>query len=232
MQAVSGPPKSPIRQQRLRQRLLLHHLPLLLLSSGAVAWIFVTRPYKDVWMKASFATAYPALILLAATLLIGPLNLLLRRRNPVSIDLRRDLGIWAGILAIVHTAIGQNVHLRGRPWLYYIYDHPERHVLPVRHDVFGLANYSGALCTLLVILLLVTSNDLSLRRLGTRPWKSLQRWNYAAFALLAIHALAYEKGIENQKLPWFATTLCGLAITLVIQLAGVVQRRRTDAVRA
>jgi sulfoxide reductase heme-binding subunit YedZ len=150
--------------------LLLHHLPLLLLSSGAVVWIFATRPYKDVWMKASFATAYPALILLAATLLLGPLNLLLRRRNPVSIDLRRDLGIWAGILAMAHTAIGQNVHLRGRPWLYYVYDHPERHVLPIRHDVFGLANYSGAFCTLLVILLLVTSNDLSLRRLGTRPW--------------------------------------------------------------
>ena len=212
--------------------MLLHHLPLLLLSSGAVAWIDLTRPFKDAWMKASFATAYPALFLLAATLLVGPLNLLLGRRNAVSIDLRRDLGIWAGILAVVHTAIGQNVHLRGRPWLYYIYDHPSRHIVPIRHDVFGLANYSGAFCTLLVILLLATSNDISLRRLGTRPWKKLQRWNYAAFGLLAIHALAYEKGIEKQKLAWFATTLAGLAMTLVIQLAGVVQRRRADPSRA
>jgi DMSO/TMAO reductase YedYZ heme-binding membrane subunit len=65
-----------------------------------------------------------------------------------------------------------------------------------------------------------------------RPWKKLQRWNYAAFALLAVHALAYEKGIENQKPAWFATTIAGLAITLVIQLAGVVQRRRAEAVRA
>jgi len=223
---VSGPERSVVQQARLRRRLLQHHLPLFLLSCSSVAWIYLTRPYKDAVMKASFATAYPALFLLAATLLIGPLNLLLRRRNPVSIDLRRDLGIWAGILAIAHTVVGQNVHLRGRPWLYYIYDHPSRHMLPTRHDVFGLANYTGAFCTLLLILLLATSNDLSLRRLGTRPWKQLQRWNYAAFALLAVHALAYEEGIEHQKIPWFALTIAGLAITLLLQLAGYVQRRR------
>ena len=177
-------------------------------------------------MKGSFATAYPALFLSGCHAAGGPLNLLLRRRNPVSIDLRRDLGIWAGILAPVHTAVGQNVHLRRRSWLYYIYDHPARHILPIRHDVFGLANYSGALCTLLVILLLATSNDASLRGLGTRPWKTLQRWNYAAFGLLAIHALAYEEGIEHQKIPWLVMTVAGLLITLMIQLAGFVQRRR------
>ena len=39
------------------------------------------------------ATGYVALGLLALTLLIGPANLLLRRRNPVSSYLRRD-GLW------------------------------------------------------------------------------------------------------------------------------------------
>ena len=82
--------------KRLYRRLLLHHLPLLAISAGAVAWIYVTRPYRDVWMKASFATAYPALILLLITLAIGPLHVLWRRRNPISMDLRRDVGIWAG----------------------------------------------------------------------------------------------------------------------------------------
>ena len=178
-------------------------------------------------MRASFATAYPALILLVATLLIGPVNVLLRRRNPVSVDLRRDVGIWAGILAAAHTAIGQNVHLRGRPWLYYVYQRSEHHTFPIRHDVFGMSNYTGALCTLLVLLLLATSNDLSLRKLGAARWKKLQRWNYAAFALLAVHALGYEEGIEHQKLPWVTVTVAGLGLALVLQLWGYAMRRST-----
>jgi sulfoxide reductase heme-binding subunit YedZ len=70
----------------------------------------------------SFATAYPALVLLAFTRLIGPFNLLQQKRMPVSSDWRQDIGIWAGILGLVHTLIGRNVHLRERPRLYYIYE--------------------------------------------------------------------------------------------------------------
>lgn len=40
------------------------------------------------------ATGYIATGLLTLTLLIGPANLLLRRRNPVSSYLRRDVGTW------------------------------------------------------------------------------------------------------------------------------------------
>jgi sulfoxide reductase heme-binding subunit YedZ len=200
-------------------------LPLFVVSAASVACIYLTRPYKDWVMRASFATAYPALILLVVTLAIGPLNVLLRRRNPVSVDLRRDVGIWAGILAVAHTAIGQNVHLRGRPWLYYVYQRSEHHWFPIRHDVFGMSNYTGALCTLLVMLLLATSNDWSLRRLGAAQWKKLQRWNYAAFALLAVHAVGYEEGIEHQKLPWVALTAAGLGVTVALQLCGWGMRR-------
>jgi sulfoxide reductase heme-binding subunit YedZ len=224
--------RSDSKSQRLRRRLVAHHLPLLALSAISVAALYLTRPYKDVVMKASFATAYPALILLVATLAVGPVNVLTRRRNPVSLDLRRNLGIWAGILALVHTVIGQDVHLRGRPWLYYVYQHPSRHLLPIRHDVFGLANYSGLFCTLIVLLLLATSNDYSLRRWGAGSWKKLQRWNYAAFALLAIHALAYEEGIEHQKPPFLDTTLAGLGFALILQLSGFAQRRAATHVSA
>ncbi|HEV2323789.1 MAG TPA: hypothetical protein VGS10_07545 [Terracidiphilus sp.] len=225
MSLFSGPQPLQSSNHRLRRRLVQHHLPLFLISAGAVACIYLTRPYKDWVMRASFATAYPALILLVATLAIGPFNVLLRRRNPVSVDLRRDVGIWAGILSVAHTAIGQNVHLRGRPWLYYVYQRSEHHTFPIRHDVFGMSNYTGALCTLLVLLLLATSNDWSLRKLGAAHWKKLQRWNYAAFALLAIHALGYEEGIEHQKLPWVTVTVAGLGLALALQLCGWAMRR-------
>ena len=128
--------------------MLVHHLPLFIVSGASVLLLYITRPYRDVVTKISFATAYPALVLLAATLLIGPWNLLRGKRTPISSDWRRDVGIWAGIWGLVHTVIGQNVHLRGRPWLYYIYEPGKAHSFPLRHDLFGFANYTGLISAL------------------------------------------------------------------------------------
>src|ERR671925_496038 len=90
----------------------------------------------------SIATAYPALFLTAAAIFLGPWNVLRGRMNPVSFDLRRDIGIWAGFMALFHTAIGLNVHLRGRPWLYFVDQHHR-----VRHDLFGFGNDTGLLAS-------------------------------------------------------------------------------------
>jgi methionine sulfoxide reductase heme-binding subunit len=208
--------------KRSRERLLRHHLPLFVLSGVSVAALYFTRPYPDVISRASFATAYPALALLAATLLVGPWKVLRRTANPVSSDLRRDIGIWAGILGVVHAGVGQCVHLRGRPWLYYVYG-PGEHHHGMRHDLFGLANYTGAVGTLLLIALLATSNDLSLRRFGALKWKQLQRWNYEVFALVAVHSFAFQ-GVETQKIQWVITVAACVGSAAVLQIAGIVRR--------
>jgi sulfoxide reductase heme-binding subunit YedZ len=212
----------------LRLRLLKHHLPLFVFSLISVAALYSTRPYKDVVSRASFATAYPALALLSATLLVGPWRLLRMRGNPVSNDLRRDLGIWAGIVGVLHSAVGQCVHLRGRPWLYYVYGPKEHHSFPLRYDLFGLANYTGAVSALVLIALLAMSNDYSLRALGTTRWKQLQRWNYGVFALAAVHSFAYQ-GIEKQHLPFVTTVAICIAVTLILQVAGIVRRRSQES---
>ncbi len=220
------------KQDRLRLRLVRHHLPLGSVATLTAVLLYMTRPYSDVISKASFATAYPALGLLAATLLLGPWNLLRRRPNPVSSDLRRDVGIWAGIFGVLHAVVGQCVHLRGRPWLYYIYGPTEHHhSFPVRHDLFGMANYTGLVGTLLLIALLATSNDYALRALGTPQWKQLQRWNYAVFALSAVHAIGYLT-IEKQKASFVATVIVCLAIALLFQAAGFMGRMQGKALRA
>ena len=215
---------------RLQRRLWRHHLPLLLISFASVAALYGTREAGDVITRASFATAYPATALLATTLLIGPWNLIRKRTNPISADLRRDIGIWAAILSIVHTSVGQFVHLRGRPWLYYVYG-PQEHHTGIRHDLFGLANYTGAFSTLILIALFATSNDWSLRKLHTRQWKQLQRSNYAVFGLAGIHAFAYQVGVEKQRLPFVITVAVCVVIALAFQLAGVVMTRRLAAAR-
>jgi sulfoxide reductase heme-binding subunit YedZ len=214
----------------MQSRLLRHHLPLFLLSAASAAALYFTRPYPDVLTRLSFSTAYPAIVLLGFTLLTGPWNILRSRVNPVSSDLRRDTGIWAGVLGIVHTAIGQCVHLRGRPWLYYVYG-PQEHHHGLRHDVFGFANYTGALSVLLLALLLATSNDWSLRRLGTPGWKTLQRWNYAVFALAAAHAIGYLV-IEKQKLNFDLVIAACILITIALQACGFVMRMRPRRMNA
>ena len=204
----------------MQRRVLRHHLPLAVLSASAVALLCVTRTYPDVISRLSFSTAWPALLLLATTLLIGPWRMLRGKPAVLSSDLRRDIGIWAGIVGVAHAGIGQCVHLRGRPWLYYVYEKTQEHLLPIRHDMFGFANFTGMFAALLLLALLATSNDASLRKMGQPGWKSLQRWNYASFGLTIAHTFGYLIGIESLKWPWIVTaSLCAL-LTAVLQYRG------------
>jgi sulfoxide reductase heme-binding subunit YedZ len=205
---------------RLASRLWRHHLPLGLLSALIIGLLYVTRPYPDVLTRLSFATAWPALVLLTVTLTIGPWRTLTRKSPVLSLDLRRDIGIWAGILGVLHAGIGQCVHLRGRPWLYYIYEKTQEHLLPVRHDMFGFSNFTGLFAALILLTLLATSNDASLRKLSLPGWKSLQRWNYACFALTALHTFGYLMGIESLKWAWIAMASLCVAITAMLQYMG------------
>lgn len=183
-----------------------------LLCSGLFWRLFSVR--RDFISHLSIASAYAALLLLAVALLLGPWNVLLGKANPVSFDLRRDIGIWAGIMAVVHTVVGLDVHLRGRPWLYFVNEH---HAM--RRDLFGFSNDTGALAALLIVMLLAISNDLSLRRLGTRQWKSLQQWTYAAAVFMLAHAVGYQS-IEKRQLSYEVVLWATVALIFILQVSG------------
>jgi sulfoxide reductase heme-binding subunit YedZ len=155
---------------------------------------------------------------------IGPWRTLRGKAPVLSSDLRRDIGIWAGIVSVAHAIIGNCVHLRGRPWLYYVYEKTQEHLVPIRHDMFGFANLTGLIAALLLLALLATSNDASLRKMGQPGWKSLQRWNYAACGLTALHTFGYLLGVESLKWPSIATAGLCVAISILLQLLGLRQR--------
>ncbi|HEX4713472.1 MAG TPA: hypothetical protein VH164_00945, partial [Ktedonobacteraceae bacterium] len=67
-----------------------------------VAWLV---PADKGYNLLLIALGYLCLLLVGMTLLIGPLNLLRQRRNPVNIYLRRDVGIWAGITGCLHVML-------------------------------------------------------------------------------------------------------------------------------
>jgi len=89
-----------------------------------------------------------------------------------------------------------------------------------------IANYTGLIAALVLLALLATSNDASLRKFGTPGWKQLQRWNYLCFALVAIHTFAYQKGLEDQPPLFFGTALAAVFISVSLQITGWYQRTR------
>jgi len=205
---------------RMQSRLWRHHLPLFLLSAAVIWGLYVTRPYPDVITRLSFGTAWPALVLLTVSLLIGPWRTLRGKAPLVSQDLRRDIGIWGGALGVAHAVIGNCEHLRGRPWLYYVYEKTQEHWIPIRHDMFGFSNFTGLFAGLVLLALLATSNDASLRKMGQPGWKSLQRWNYACFGLTALHTFGYLLGIQALKWGSIVTASLCVAIAATLQYRG------------
>jgi sulfoxide reductase heme-binding subunit YedZ len=202
------------------QRRLIHHIFLGVGSLGLSVLFMSLFPHRDLISKVSIGTAYAALFLMTATLLLGPLNVLRKRANPVSFDLRRDFGIWAGIAALVHTVVGLNVHLRGKMWLYFV---DASHHL--RKDAFGVGNYTGIVAAFVFVLLLALSNDISLRKVGIDRWKSLQRWAYAAVVLTAAHAIAYQQ-IETRSAPFRVVLYVLLGIVFGLQIMATVRYRK------
>jgi sulfoxide reductase heme-binding subunit YedZ len=174
------------------RRRLARHAALAAVSVGLSLALTLLVPLGTPARRLALATGYVGLALMGLTLLIGPWYVWRGRRSPVSLDLRRDIGIWAALVSLVHTAVGLTVHMQGRFWLYFVWPPEAGRAIPVRTDAFGFANYTGLAATMVATLLLAISNDLALRRLGPERWKALQRWNYVGFTLVALHGVGYE----------------------------------------
>ena len=163
---------------------------------------------------------YLCLILACISLLIGPLSLLHRRRNPVNIDVRRDIGIWSGITGCLHVLLV----LRGRIHdglilLYFLREGPQGYT-PLL-TVFGLSNDAGLIATLFLIVLLALSNTASLRYLKGKRWKLLQRLTYLLVPLLLVHTFGYQ--YLNLRGPLFVWGAIVLSIGVVVcQAMGIV----------
>jgi len=208
---------------RTSQRLIRHHLPLALLCALGLAVVYTAASTKSSLFRWSMATAYVGLALLGLTLATGPWNLVRGRPNPVSTDLRRDIGIWAALVSIAHFIIGWQRHMKYR-YLYFFYDLAETRRLVPRTDGFGFANYTGLVAVLVAIVLLAISNDLSLRSLGTPRWKWLQRWNYVLFAFTIVHGITFQV-MAKRRLMFVVVLATMTAATVGAQITGVIAHR-------
>lgn len=167
-------------RRRLYRRALRHYLPLAVCTvvslSGGVA--LLTPPSLTV--RLTIASAYLALVLLVATLLVSPLTIMWGRRTSPSSDLRRDLGIWAGGVSLAHVGLGL--------WARFGQSAYDTNGLAASLIVLG-ATLFGVAAGELIIVLLALSNDMTLRHLGLPRWKRLQRLARWLPALVSAHSV-------------------------------------------
>ncbi|MBI3529609.1 MAG: hypothetical protein HY067_16775 [Betaproteobacteria bacterium] len=203
------------------QRITRHIILFLASGVTGAAFYLVLETDDPIWWL-SMASAYGSLVLLALSLMIGPWNLLRGRPNPISGYLRRDIGIWAGVLGVVHVVFGLQVHFGGKMWLYFLPPGLATFPFPLRISQWvpvGLTNYAGLVATLIMLLLLCLSNDASLRAFGASRWKSLQRWNYWGALLVVAHGVLYQI-LEKRKAGFVVAYAAIVLLVVAMQSAG------------
>ncbi|MDQ3641099.1 MAG: ferric reductase-like transmembrane domain-containing protein [Actinomycetota bacterium] len=230
-----------------RRRLLLHHLPLALASAVVLVLFMGLSPFANIGhgdtslgfqlsslqpgsdsfvSRLTTSTGYVALGLLGLTLLVGPANLLLRRRNPVSNYLRRDLGTWTAIFSVVHVIVSFQT-LGGGVFTFVEFFVVEGRPLTTN---FGLGNWTGLAALVIVVGLLAISTNRSVRELKGERWKNLQRLNYTLFALVVLHAVFYG-ALLRMTSPFTLVLIFTVLLVFVGQAVGICLYRRRSSAR-
>jgi DMSO/TMAO reductase YedYZ heme-binding membrane subunit len=178
--------------------------------------------------RLSIVSAYICLLLLGLALLIGPMTVLRTGRLPGNLYIRRDTGIWAALMGLLHFYLANVLSMNYE----YLGIYVENSALPpsaaVRSSLYTWGTIFGYVIALLFIVLLVLSSDRMIRKVGLKWWKRIQRISYLGFILTCLHAFAFQV-IEARPLLW---VLVVLVITMVIiagQYMGIRAVRRGRA---
>ena len=114
-----------------------------------------------------------ALIFLMATLSVGPLSKILKRRNLIA--LRRMLGLFTYFYAVLHLTSYIIIDLQ-LDWHEFVKDVTKRNFI-----ILGMTS------VVLLTPLALTSNNISLKILGSKSWKKLHYLVYPAAIIAIIH---------------------------------------------
>ncbi len=212
----------------------VRHVLVVIFAVLATALFLYSRAEWSPMHRWNRAIGDVSLVLIAMAMMLGPLSRLWRSAARV-LPYRRELGIYAVVLAFIHATI----ILFG--WveldlmrLFGFEFHPglQRYVM-VNHG-FALANVLGLLGLIYGLVLGLTSNDLSLRLMGNNIWKYVQRGTYVLWWLsvahtayfLFIHFLDFHRQTpEPNWAQWPFVALVVLVLGLQIAASTVTWRK-------
>jgi sulfoxide reductase heme-binding subunit YedZ len=207
---------------------LTNHLVLagLTLIACLISAVFAT-PGQAFFETISVGAGYIGLLLIFASLVIGPLNMLKVRKNPVNINLRRDVGIWAGITSLAHVVFAAALELSWGDSLlgFFFY----KNGAP-KFNLFGISDMFGLVAALVVLFLMVLSNNYFLKKLKGKNWKKMQRFNYLLFGVALLHTLLQQ--VNNERGITMIVGVIALALgVMVAQAIGFVIYRKREQQR-
>ncbi len=177
---------------------LLRKLPAWLIyvaTAAWVAWMFhlanTGRLGVEPINRLERAYGELGLQLMVAGLLVTPL------RNLTGVNLlkfRRAIGVSAFFVILAHFMVWAvlDVHSLERVWT---------EIVKRPYVTIGMAGF------ILMIPLAVTSNNLSLRKLGAATWRKLHKLTYPIAVLGAVHYLWLVKGFQIEPLVYLAVIL-------------------------
>ena len=208
-----------------------------------IAAFWASRPQWDPEMRLWKSVGDGALILLLATLAIGPLAKLWRPAGR-AIPWRREAGIWFAVLAAVHAILILNGWARWSLSRLFGFEFVAQLGREARMEPgFGLANLLGIVALMWGLALAATSTDAAVRGLGPASWK----WRHSAaqvvFYLVLLHVgyfLFLHYTLSFHRIPpepdWFRVPFVLLGLTVVgLQMAAfihTVRRRKTARSRS
>lgn len=196
------------------RRLVVHVsiVSLILLSASWMWTEFSSFPALEAW---SMLLGYLSFILIGCTLLIGPLQSWLPAGwMAVSLSIRRDIGIWAGLTGLLHVIlvlvlfegeprlmiIHENRSEKADGWLglfFFASSDPTMWPSP-NWTLTGVANYLGLLAFFVLLALWLTSSAQAEKWLGGSSWKRLHLANPWLFIIVLIHGLIYIQSIKGE----------------------------------
>lgn len=205
---------------------------LMALAIGAVFWF--TRLDWDPEMRFWRAVGDASLLLLIVALTLGPLA----RLWPATAKLlpwRREVGIWFGVLALVHTLLILNGWVRWDVGSFFGYEFiPQLGRVARIEPGFGLANLTGLVATAWALLLTATSSDWAIKKLGPSAWKWLHYGSYSIFYLVALHTfyflfqhytLSFHRDVPPSN--WFRFPFLALVVAVpLLQAAAFIKTVR------
>lgn len=194
---------------------------------GATPELWVDHPGRKAeslrW-RTSTALADTSLLLLAATLALGPIRTIKGAAPATHLPWRRTLGVAAGLTALAHVVIGMTVHgdlLRPLPSFVTGWPTADDPV-PIVRTARGYANIAGLTAATVLVALMLLSQNAWIRRLGASRWKMLQRSAYAAFVMIGLHALYYWR-VEQRLLAHRGAVLALILAVSALQLTAALR---------
>ncbi|MEK6247180.1 MAG: ferric reductase-like transmembrane domain-containing protein [Planctomycetales bacterium] len=163
-----------------------HLIVIVVAAIGTYVFLLSRQDWSEMhrWNRAVGDTS---LVLIAASMAIGPLSRLVPRLR-AAVPWRRELGIYGVFLSLVHATIILLGWVDLDLWRLIGYEvHPATGQYVMSQHGFGLANIIGILALIYAIVLAGTSNNWSQRSLGTSVWKFVQQGSYVLWILIVVH---------------------------------------------